>query len=226
MIRKIIVSVCLFMVVMLQWITNAAAIPDLQLFTPGGTYDTTTNTWVYSFTPGSPFTLQVISANEDHPKSGSTGVFVSVALQGFGEFDTLPAGNIIKFNGTDYTATNFTWGKPDNFPPHGIFDAHYLQVNVGSFSDVAGQVCNVEPPFESDCTDYGEAKNFSVTIYGYTPIHFDTYTLLSNGNIDERNPLSHDAEGVPIPEPATIALLSIGIVSLLGYKGRSFLKKS
>ncbi|HHT9124506.1 MAG TPA: choice-of-anchor N protein [Candidatus Brocadiia bacterium] len=226
MVRKIIISLCLFVAVTLQWITNASAVPDLQLYTPGGTYDTVSDTWVYTFTPGNPFTLQVISANHNHPQPGDTGVFVSVALTGFGEFDTLPAGNIINFAGTDYTASAFTWGKPDDFPDHGIFDAHYLQVNVGSFSNVPGSVCNTEPGFEGDCTWYGEAKNFSVTMYGSTAVHFDAYTLDHDGDWEEKAPLSHDAEGTPVPEPTTIALLSMGIVSLLGYKGRKFLKKS
>lgn len=225
--RKIIITLCFLVVLTLQRNTKAVAIPDLQLFTPGGSYDGSSETWVFTHTPGSSFTLQVISANEAHPRPGSTGVFVSMALLGLGEFDPLPSGNIINFDGTNFTASNFIWGRPAEPPPgalgkHDIFFAHYVQVLVGSF----GTSQTVFDTNEPDNGFPGEARDFSVTINSFIPVHFDAYTLNSNSKIDESAPFSHDAEGAPIPEPATLALLSIGIISLLGYKGRKFLKKA
>lgn len=225
-IRRIIISLCLLAAVMLQWNTKAVAIPDLQLFIPEATYNLSTETWDFSHTPGSPFTLQVISEGENHPRDGSSGVFVSVALTGIGEFDPLPAGTIMTFDGVDLFASDFTWGTPapphpDDLAPHGIFDAHFTEINVGAFG-MSETVFDMTEEGGSGLP--GEVKDFSVIISSFIPVHFDAYTQLDS--IDEFAPPSHDAQANPTPEPATIALLSLGIVSLLGYKRRRFLRKS
>ncbi|MGR3310793.1 MAG: choice-of-anchor N protein, partial [Candidatus Brocadiales bacterium] len=223
-------SLCLLAAVMLQWNTKAVAIPDLQLFIPGSTYNLSTETWDFTHTPGSPFTLQVISANENHPRDGSTGVFVSVALLGIGEFDPLPSGPIMSFDGVDLFASDFTWGAPAPPPPHdlpshGIFDTHFAEVNVGTFGTSETVFNTIEDEGDDDSKGFpGEVRDFLVTINSPIPVHFDAYTQLNS--IHEFAPPSHDAQANPVPEPATIALLSLGIVGLFGYKGRRFLRKS
>jgi hypothetical protein len=150
----------------------------------------------------------------------------------------------IVFDGTPYTSGNFTWGKPYNMGQHDVYNAYYVEIPVGSFG-IGTKVCNVEPGFETDCSDPalsqpgGEIKNFSVLLQSNTPLHFDVYTLKTKKGetiINERNPFSHDAEAeadadadaeaIPTPEPATIALLCIGIVGVIGYKGRRYLRRS
>ncbi len=201
----------------------AYAVPHLQLFIDGATYDDVTETWVLA-TAGS-FDLYVLSANEPHQN-----VLVSMALGGFGEFEN-PDG-IVSLSGFGGPAIDdWTWGysplgsapgwdSNEDLPPHGIYPTWFAEANTGNYnmSQNVGDV-NPGPDFwdptingPGPANASGQYKVFSLSVsapFG-TSVHFDAYTL--DGDVlDEFAPFSHDASTTIIPEPGTILLMSTGL---------------
>ncbi len=76
--------------------------------------------------------------------------------------------------------------------------------------------------------DPGEAyvAMIDVTITGVDGAHFDLITLDGDGNLFDFAPFSHDATVVPVPEPASMALLSVGGFVLLGVRRRQRARKA
>ncbi len=208
----------------------ANAVPDLQLFIDGATYDLDTQTWVLA-TTGS-VDLYVISANETHDD-----VIVSMALGGFGEFDDPTGVSITGFG--EYS--DWSWGYApidlvyddeweggSELPRHGIFPTWYAEANTEDYG-LGDMVGDVQPGPDSwnPVTDagphnaQGEFKLFSLSIDAPlgTSVHFDAYTLMPEGVladlvIDEFAPFSHDGTTTIVPEPGTILLMSTGLLGM------------
>jgi hypothetical protein len=218
--RRLIICVCMFLAVGLQWLPKAVAVPHLQLYIDGATYDVPTETWVFQYTPDVPFTLQVIGA-----KDPINGVLVSTALLGVAEGTDISSVNI-DFAATNYTGSDFTWGQPPKLQPsHSVFPAYYVEEGVGDFGLVE-TVYDMKPGESGSAT--GEIKEFAVTIHNTDlDVHFDAYNTYVLPSTKLKAVFApQDGGATPIPEPATIAILGMGIVGLLGYKGRRFLRKS
>ncbi len=203
---------------------GAYAVPHLQLFIDGATYDWDTQTWVLA-TTGS-VDLYVISAKEEH-----YDVLVSMALSGFGGGN--PSG-IVSVSGFDNAPSPWTWGfgpiasapgfdGNEDLPPHGVFPTWFAEVNTEDYG-LTGFVGDVQPG--SDFWDptingpgpanaQGQFKVFSLSIDAPlgTSVHFDAYTLI-DGKLDEFAPFSHDASTTIVPEPGTILLMSSGLLGL------------
>jgi hypothetical protein len=206
-------------------ISTAAAVPSLQLFIDGATYDWGTQTWV---TQSGGFDLYVVSA-----KTAKSDVIVSMALAQTDNRDNVD----INFDGNAIHQSDWLWGyapvgnEPDiwnggeDLPRHGIFPTWYTQMHTGAY-DFASAVGDVQPNSEGDywnpatglgvTTAFGQIKRFHVETGGtFSFIHFDAYTLNPDGSIDQFAPFSHDAETVSsVPEPGTLALLSTGLLGL------------
>lgn len=224
-------TILLVLTIGLMTAPAANAVPDLQLFIDGATYDLDTQTWVLA-TTGS-VDLYVISANEAH-----TGVIVSMALSGFGQFED-PTG-LVSVTGFDNSPTSWDWGfapiasvdfwdGSDDLPRHSIFPTWYAEVNTDDYN-MSQMVGDVQPgPDFWDPTingpgpanAEGQFKVFSLSIDAPlgTSVHFDAYTLMENGFlsdlvIDEFAPFSHDASTTIVPEPGTIMLMSTGLLGL------------
>jgi len=214
----------------------AYAIPTLQLDIAGGTYDGSTETivttdttfTVYAYlnadTVGDTYYLN-ISVNPDpgtYPDDVDLGSF---SINGGPQIDV--TGDMI-YGYAPYDDTG--WDGQD-LPPHGIFPTYYLEYEfdfiesdtttgyntqdnpgAGLFDDAGNDMYYVE--FEIDTSDFN---------YDYgdgSSLHFDLYNTVvqerrfSDIDVDDFAPFSHDAEAVPVPEPATALFLGIG---LLGF---------
>lgn len=206
------------------------ALPGLQLWIDGATYDDVTETYV---TDATTFDLYVIG------NGTFSDVMLSMALDGIGEFDD-PSAVTITIDGVVYPTDNWTYGYAplsnvasdwdggdDDLPKHDIYPAWYTEFNSGNYAEIGGvgnvvedsAIANGEPFwFPTDGyipggNHLGEFRKFTITIDGppdLIGVHFDAYTLLSDGTIDQFAPFSHDA-GYVIPEPTTMLLFGIGL---------------
>jgi hypothetical protein len=204
----------------------AGAVPNLQLFISGATYDTETETWIIS-TPGD-LDLYVISANYEHDD-----VIVAMALSGFSEMEN-PDGvvSVSGFGGPaidDWTwgysplASAPGWDAGEDLPPHGVYPTWFAEAHTGYYGlgDMVGDV-QPGPDFwdpslggPGPANRLGEFKVFSLSISAplYTGIHFDAYTL-DGDVIDDFAPFSHDAGATIVPEPGTIVLMGTGLIGI------------
>jgi len=192
------------------------AVPTLQLFVAGGTYDNSTETWVAN---SNSFDLYVIGANEV-----LHNVMVNMALN-IPEA-TNPNGSAnIDVNGHAYNS--WTYGTPDLLPPHDIFPAWYTEFNSGNYGYVGrvGDTNDELHPYDpsqgylSHGGAWGQYRRFHITLTGIDYTHFDGFLYTQDHRCHTRiqfAPFSHDAEsgGSAVPEPGTLALFGLGSLGM------------
>lgn len=201
------------------------AVPALQLYIEGATYDDVTDTWV---TSSSNFTLWVVASHLDKKNNGTLyDIGFSAALgegvdPASGSMTVTPtsptAGPPTTYNGGD-----FIWGTPppsDPMPAHGIFPASYVTQHVADNSPL-------DPNDWFPVQDYIAGSDGGTDIYGYmwgfniqttySYLHFDAFGFYDD-QFGKRvfAPFSHDAEMVP--EPATALLMGLGLMGAGIYR--------
>lgn len=180
---------------------SAMAIPALQVYIPGATWDAPSQTWV---TSSGDFELWIIAANTDSkPIYDLTMVFA--LAQG-----AAPVTDALSIDGTYYntysSGTPPSWG--DNmgaYPPHGVYPTNYLEYGIASLVDTYPETVHNMQPGQFDDSAPGKIFKFDI-ITTYEWLHIDGY-----GFHDESDghfkfvPNSHD--GLVVPEPGTLLLL-------------------
>ncbi len=139
---------------------------------------------------------------------------------------------------------------------HGIFETYFYEFSF-TFNDAGGISINQKTEYSPEIkaiqalavgsldpginvqTDESLPNapmlyaDFAVDVSGMDGgygIHFDLYTLNSDGKIDEFAPFSHDAESgifsdlpeLSVPEPATFALFGFGLIGLAGIGRKKY----
>lgn len=221
--------------------TQVQAIPALQLYIEGATYDSASETWVADVTSGDPIRLWAIGnlgqLRTTHPtiydvklavafeagknptitlKGSTTGGY-----QGFLDPSTPPDIN---------TVWNYGYGTipllsdGSELPSHGVYGAgvDWQEFMLGDFNQQDSQMAdfiNSVPTAESSPQQWGQINVYEITVTGTDWVHFDLYDHIESASRGRIKyvfaPFSHDAEGMGVPDGGmTLVLLGIGLAGL------------
>ena len=179
------------------------ALPALQLYIDGASYDSETGTWI--ITDNSSFDLYVVGKSEDDDLASSESELEDVFLIISSDSEFQPEGAVI-IDGQSYPSDEWTFGSPPmepSFPPHGILPAWYFMVELGEFSSIGG-IGNIAPDsngqffdpsegYDDDSNHSGEIRMVTVDVANeITNLHFDAVSL-DDGRRGCFAPFSHDA---------------------------------
>lgn len=240
--RRLSVLALAVVVVLLIAPTSLWAVPKLQLYIPGATYDTDTETWVY---PGLEYELWAIgAANEEGVTIEEVKLAAAVKSDQTGSITITPLeGTTSLLSGTfdeedkDFFNENGIPVKGDGkeLPRHGIYPSDFYEFPLGDFvlteTGIPDFTQGYDPQNPVPTNNYGLIQKFYVTVTGgYDWVHFDLYDHIEGENNALFAPFSHDADAEdgggtnPIPEPATMLLVGFGIAGLGGTFRKRFLK--
>lgn len=215
---------------------DAKAIPELQIYLDGATYDTASETWVLS-NAGS-FQLWVIGNVSGPGGKGSiydVKLSAAVATSESGGVALTPTTTSLLTdpstpsapgpNGLSADGAVPLLGDGTPLPTHGIYGpgTSFYEWTLGDFTltdspmaDFIGTYPSVFYP------GTGQINAYNVSVSGYTTVHFDAYNHYFKQENDAKYvkaPFSHDGEVSAIPEPETYAMLGIGL-GLMGFVAR------
>jgi hypothetical protein len=211
---------------LVTWSWPVFAVPNLQLDIRGGFYSDNdpryeNNTIVSS---GDVFTLYALMQESKKKTSLKDDYFISIALYpSVTETSPLPDFGSFIFAGQTIDAVgDMMYGNP-GIPSHGVFDTYYVlhkfqfneAVQTAVYNTQENPGANFTPgaglyyvAFDVDTTNLSDAYS----------LHFDLF------NKSVHAPFSHDAQSDPpltgVPEPATLLLLGLGIISVAGCARR------
>jgi hypothetical protein len=249
--KKIIIIFATF-TLMGGWAQNSWAIPNLQIYIPGATYDMETETWIiHSYD----YDLWVIGAHTNVydvkfaaavplGEDGSISVEwldpVSADYGGGGVTSLI----LDEPNGLEYALYRDSYEASDPAPDtyafasdavpimgngkeiagHGVFPTDFYEYFIGDFIIGTDIVQNFIPGDEWGDTAPGVIKKFHIAVDGYSWVDIVAYDHIVKSNNKAKfvfSPFSHDGESsAPVPEPATILILSAGFLGLAGLRNR------
>lgn len=221
---------------------SSYAVPTLQLYIEGSTYDAATESW--SITSPS-FTLWVLGETDKNGtiydvnlsiahmtgETGTISLTSTTATAGLlpspGDSST-PVAAV--HNGSGSGTVPIT-GDGTPLPSHGIYGTgtDWDTYMLGDFSLTDSPIGNYTLGEDlcpgSDCTypALGQINAYDVVVSGYSWVHFDAFDHVVSGTKTKyiKAPFSHDAEtGTTVPEPTTLMLLGSGFLGLWAFKKR------
>lgn len=195
--------------------TTVFAVPALQVYSDGASYDVADESWAIS---GPSFTLQALATNQSISTGFTDGTQAYLSLATMG--DVAADASISIFHTESGTAATYSFADlifgtpPDpsgDLASHGIYDTYFAE-----FGFLLGDSCLA---CVSDMVDGSESKdgwinNFEISFTGIDMLHMDLYTQDPNGGLDLFAPFSHDAYAYGVPEAAPLSLLGIGLLGL------------
>jgi hypothetical protein len=224
--KKVIISLIAFL---LLSAVPALALPNLQLDIQDGVYVGGDDDTVYATT--NPFTLYALM---DDPAFLTHQFYIAAAITpGIGNTGG-DYGSFV-FNGTTVDVTDdMTYGTPPvndlykDIPGHGIYDTWYREFAFTFDGDKRAADYNSEDdpgglvPDPSGSLYYQDFLVDTTGLASGLSVHFDLYTII-DGKL-YKAPLSHDAQSAPVPEPASMMLLGVGLIGLAGIGRKKIVK--
>ena len=238
-----IVLACLVVAAILLVPAVALAVPTLQLHMSNATYDPVTESWltydnpltlevIGAVTPAwvkfvDEVTLYISVPEQYYDPSGW------ITIQGLPSAPPAAPDNVpgvfdhLGLGGRAHDGFGMPIYEPDgyevsrNLPPHDAFPAYFWEVPLPDLMvRTAGERVRDWIP-DGDGWDDGDMQYYRVSYSGFYLIHFDLAGMAHNGSaIDRFAPFSHDADATgngkehPIPEPATLALVALGLAGI------------
>ena len=204
--------------------TAASAVPTLQLYIDGATYDPISETWVTNATTFDLWVLGVSPVSDVKlsmayvtGESGSITLTPTTAgdfAPPAGDDDTsTPAAPVLSFSSADGGIP--VQGDLTPLPTHGIYGpgVSFLEFNLGNFTLTDSPIGDYQG-IPSSFPDVGQINVYTVTLTGFdSGVHFDAYDHTVTGKDGAQvkyvfAPFSHDAQ---VPEASTLLLLGSGL---------------
>lgn len=215
---------------------SAQAIPELQLYIEGATYDAGTETWVADFTAGGTLRLWAIGNVSGPGNHGAiSGVKLSAAYDvgdtptftftpsttgGFGGFTdpSTPGAPSFIQTMTDGSVPKLSSGS--DLPSHGEYGVGtaWSEFLLGNFTLSDSPSGDFISSFPTPGANGFQINVYDIAVTGTETVHFDLYNSIQSkqGAKAKFAPFSHDATGTTnVPDGgATLLLLGIGLAGL------------
>lgn len=210
---------------------TAQALPNLQLYIEGATYDSGTETWV---TTSDNFKLWVIGDADAGAGildvsltaaylTGESGTITltSTTTGGFGGFtdpSTPVAPSVTILASADGAVP--VLGDGSSLPTHGIFGpgTSFRQWSLGDFTLLDSPLGDFQTTVPSPSgTKFGQINAYDVAVTGFSQLHFDAFDHIEGSTHSSFAPFSHDA-GTSVPEPTTLLLFGGGLMGLVASR--------
>ena len=210
--------------------SSAMAIPVLQIYIDGASYDSTTETWI---TTDTAFDLWVIGDVGSYGTISDLKLSAAVATSETGTITLTPGTASVLTGITDPSAPiapTYNGLSADGaipvlsdgtyLPTHGIYGpgTSFHEWALGDLMLTDSPIGDFISAFPSSFPSTGQVNVYTVNVTGYTQVHFDAYDSILTGSSQMIHakfaPLSHD--GGLVPEPSGLVLFSAGLL-VVGY---------